>query len=51
MNKKHTNTTEDKKAFVKKLIEDKKQIHKFIREGKSLTELSKIRNIAFARPI
>jgi len=41
----------DKKAIVKKIIEDKKKIHEFIRSGKSLTQLASERDIKFARPI
>jgi hypothetical protein len=38
-------------SIVKKMIEDKKIIRQYIKEGKDLSELTKTRGIDFAKPI
>ena len=43
--------TKDKKAIVKKLIEDKKKLQDAIKTGKSINELAKETGIKFVKPI
>ena len=38
-------------SVIRKMIEDKKQVREYIREGKDLSELTKTRGINFAKPI